>query len=243
MSGAARLRDYRALSFDVYGTLINWESGMLSGLRPLTDRLGTEMAEDRVLEMHARHESSAQAQTPERRYSELLATVYRRCAETLGLTVDWEECERYGAGVGDWPAFDDSAEALAYLQAHYRMIVLSNVDNRSFAGAQEKLGIAWDNVFTAEDIGSYKPAQANYDYLLRGISEMEIAPGALLHTAESMFHDHVPARANGLDNAWIYRRHAKEGFGATMDPGSLAETTFRFTSLAQMAEAHERGDV
>jgi len=239
----AVLRDYTALSFDVYGTLIDWESGMVNGLRPLTDRLPSGMSDDAVLEMHARHESAAQAQTPGRLYSDLLATVYRRCAEELHLAVDWEECERYGANVGNWPDFPDSAEALAYLKQHYRMIVLSNVDNRSFAGAAKKLGIAWDAVFTAEDVGSYKPSQRNFDYLLAGIERMGIEKHKLLHTAESMFHDHVPGRANGLDNAWIYRRHAKKGFGATMDPGKLAETTFRFNSLAEMAEAHESGQL
>lgn len=235
----AGLKEYTALSFDVYGTLIDWESGMITGLRPLTDRLDSELSDDAVLEMHARHESGAQAQTPGRLYSDLLATVYRRCAEELGLDVDWDDCERYGASVPNWPDFPDSADALAYLKQHYRMIVLSNVDNRSFAGAARKLGIAWDGVFTAEDIGSYKPAQRNFDYLLAGIERMGIAKGELLHTAESMFHDHVPARANGLDNAWIFRRHAKTGFGATMDPGQLAETSFRFNSLREMAEAHE----
>lgn len=235
----AGLKEYTTLSFDVYGTLIDWESGMITGLRPLTDRLDSEMSDDAVLEMHARNESGAQAQTPARLYSDILATVYRRCAEELRLDVDWDECERYGASVPDWPDFPDSAEALAYLKQHYRMIVLSNVDNRSFAGAARKLGIAWDSVFTAEDIGSYKPAQRNFDYLLAGIERMGIARGELLHTAESMFHDHVPARANGLDSAWIFRRHAKTGFGATMDPGQPAETSFRFNSLREMAEAHE----
>lgn len=240
-SGGTRgLREYRALSFDVYGTLIDWESGMLAGLRPLTDRLRTQMPDDALLEMHARHESAAQAVTPGRRYPELLATVYRRCAEELGLPVSWEDCERYGASVPHWPAFPDSRDALAYLGQHYRMIVLSNVDNRSFAGSALRLGLAWDAVFTAEDIGSYKPSQRNFDYLLAGIERMGLARSALLHTAESMFHDHVPARANGLDNAWIYRRHARQGFGATMNPGTLAETTFRFDTLQEMAEAHEK---
>ncbi|MCZ7675415.1 MAG: haloacid dehalogenase type II [Roseovarius sp.] len=237
------LRDYYALSFDVYGTLIDWETGILTNLRPLTDRLQTELSADAVLEMHARHESSLQALTPGRRYSDLLTTVYRRCAETLGLAVDWDDCRRYGASVGDWPAFPDSTEALAYLKGHYRMIVLSNTDNASFAGSAAKLGIDWDGVLTAEDIGSYKPAQRNFDCLLDWIQTMGIDKARLLHTAESMFHDHVPARANGLANAWIYRRHAKTGFGATMDPGGLAETTYRFDSLAEMARAHAAGDI
>lgn len=233
------LKDYKALSFDVYGTLIDWETGILENLRPLTDRLPREMSNDAVLELHARCESSQQAQTPGRHYSELLATVYRRFAEICGLAADWDECLRYGASVGNWPAFPDSADALAYLKQHYRMIVLSNVDNRSFAGSAAKLKIDWDAVCTAEDVGAYKPAQTNFDYLLSRLDELGIGKGELLHTAESMFHDHIPARANGLANAWIYRRHAKQGFGATMDPGQLAETTFRFNSLAEMAEAHE----
>ncbi len=235
----AGLQDFSALSFDVYGTLIDWESGMLAGLRPLTDRFDAAMSDDAVLEMHARHESTAQAQTPGRLYSELLATVYRRCAEELGLAVDWEECEHYGASVSSWPAFPDSTEALAYLKQNFRMIVLSNVDNRSFAGSAERLGITWDGVFTAEDIGSYKPAQRNFDYLMAGINRMGIAKSQLLHTAESMFHDHVPAKANGINSAWIFRRHAKQGFGATMDPGNLAKTDFCFNSLREMAEAHQ----
>ncbi|MFY0633284.1 MAG: haloacid dehalogenase type II [Vannielia sp.] len=239
----AVLRDYTALSFDVYGTLIDWESGMLTGLKPLTDQLETEISDDAVLEMHARNESFAQAQTPGRAYSDILATVYRRCAEELGLAADWEACARYGASVPDWPAFEDSAEALAYLKQHYRMIVLSNVDNRSFAGSAKRLKIDWDGVFTAEDVGSYKPNQRNFDYLLAGVARMGLNKSELLHTAESMFHDHVPGRANGLDNAWIYRRHAKQGFGATMDPGDLAETTFRFNSMKEMAEAHESGKI
>ena len=234
---------YAALSFDVYGTLIDWESGMITGLRPLTDRLSDAMPDDALLEMHARHESAAQAQTPGRRYSDILATVYRRCAEEMGLSADWDACAAYGASVPDWPAFPDSAEALAYLKTHYRMIVLSNVDNASFAGSARRLGIDWDGVITAEDVGSYKPAQRNFDYLLAWTRAMGIETAQLLHTAESMFHDHVPGRANGLDNAWIYRRHAKQGFGATMDPGTLAETTFRFDSMAEMAAAHERGDI
>ena len=237
------LKDYSALSFDIYGTVIDWETGIRTNLRPLTDRLPDEMSDDAVLELHARMESFHQAQTPGRPYSELLATVYRRCGEALGLAPDWEECETYGNSVGNWPAFDDSAEALAYLKQHYKMIALSNVDNRSFAGSAQKLGIAWDATYLAEDIGSYKPSQRNFDYMLKMIGDLGVEKSKLLHTAESMFHDHVPGRPNGLDNAWIYRRHAKTGFGATMDPGKLAETTYRFNSLIEMAEAHEKGDI
>lgn len=234
-----KLRDFKVLTFDVYGTLIDWESGMIAGLAPLTDRLGDELSRDAVLETHARHESAQQAQTPGRPYSALLATVYRRIAEEWGLAVGWDECLRYGASVGDWPAFPDSAEALAYLGQHYRLVVLSNVDNASFAASNTRLGVTFDAVYTAEDVGSYKPDDANFDYMLRNLGRMGLAKADILHTAESMFHDHAPANRHGLASAWIHRRHAREGFGATMHPGDMPRHDFRFTGMAEMVAAHQ----
>ncbi|MFD1910915.1 haloacid dehalogenase type II [Halodurantibacterium flavum] len=234
-----KLGDFKALTFDVYGTLIDWESGMVAGLKPLTDRLTQEVSRNAVLETHARHESAQQAQTPGRRYSELLATVYRRIAEEWGLSVTWDECMRYGDSVGNWPAFPDSADALAYLKQHYKLVVLSNVDNRSFAASNDRLGVDFDAVYTAEDVGSFKPNDANFDYMLRNLNSLGLTKPDILHTAESMFHDHKPANRHGLASAWIYRRHADEGFGATMHPGESPSYDFRFNSMAEMAAAHQ----
>lgn len=235
-----KLCDFRALTFDVYGTLIDWESGMVAGLAPLTDRLPVPMTRNAILETHARHESAQQAQTPGRAYSDLLATVYRRIAEEWGLAVSWEECRHYGDSVGDWPAFPDSAEALAYLKKHFKLIVLSNVDNRSFAASNTRLGVDFDAVYTAEDVGSYKPADANFDYMLSNLGALGLAKADILHTAESMFHDHKPANRHGLASAWIYRRHSDEGFGATMHPGETPSYDFRFDSMAAMVSAHQQ---
>ncbi|MFC7704549.1 haloacid dehalogenase type II [Plastorhodobacter daqingensis] len=234
-----KLGDFKALTFDVYGTLIDWESGMVAGLRPLTDRLPQEVSRNAVLETHARQESAQQAQTPGRKYSELLATVYRRIAEEWGPSVTWDDCRRYGESVGNWPAFPDSAEALAYLKQHYKLVVLSNVDNRSFAASNERLGVAFDAVYTAEDIGSYKPHDGNFEYMLRNLRSLGVEKADILHTAESMFHDHKPANRHGLASAWIYRRHSDEGFGATMHPGETPRYDFRFNSMADMAAAHQ----
>ena len=232
------LTDYKALTFDVYGTLIDWETGMVNGLKPLTDKVGG-LTRDTILEAHAFHESTAQKWTPGKPYSQLLATVYKRLAEEWRVQVDWEECLAYGASVKDWPAFEDSADTLAYLREHYKLVVLSNVDNASFAQSNEKLGAPFHMVYTAEDIGSYKPSPRNFDYMLENLHRLGIHKQDILHTAESMFHDHGPANRFGLANCWIYRRHDKEGFGATMHPGDMPKYDMVFNSMAEFAAAHK----
>jgi 2-haloalkanoic acid dehalogenase type II len=235
-----RLTDFKALTFDCYGTLIDWESGIIAALRPLTDRLASPLGRDAILEAHARQESRQQRSTPTKRYSDVLAVVYKRLAEEWGLSADLEECAAYGGTVGDWPAFPDSAEALAYLKQHYKLIILSNVDNRSFARSNARLGVVFDAIYTAEDVGAYKPSSANFEYMLDHLPDLGLARTDILHTAESLFHDHVPAKAHHLATCWIYRRHAQQGFGATMDPGTRPSTEFRVNSLAELAAAHRQ---
>lgn len=237
-----KLSDFKVLTFDCYGTLIDWESGMVAGLKPLTNRIaardGTPPARNAILEAHARQESFHQRQTPAKTYSHLLACVYRRLAEEWGFSVSWEEAMVYGRSVEHWPAFPDSAEALAYLKAHFKLVILSNVDNASFAHSNAKLGVDFDAIYTAEDVGSYKPDDANFDYMIAQLDMLGVTPDQILHTAESMFHDHAPANRHGLRNCWIYRRHADEGFGATMNPGDMPSYDFRFNSMADMVAAH-----
>lgn len=234
-----KLSDFKALTFDCYGTLIDWESGMVEALKPLTAKVGTELSRNQILEAHARHESSQQLQTPAKRYSELLAIVYRRLAEEWGVSVSWEECLAYGNSVPDWPAFHDSAGALQYLKKHYKLVILSNVDNQSFAASNKKLQVEFDAIYTAEDVGSYKPSDRNFEYMLAKLETLGIAKNEILHTAESMFHDHQPANRHGLASCWIYRRFDQEGFGATMNPGDMPKYDFRFNSMADLAKAHQ----
>lgn len=234
-----KLSDFKVLTFDCYGTLIDWETGMVEGLKPLTAQMQRDLSRDEILEAHARHESAQQRATPAMRYSDLLAIVYKRLSEEWGIPADLEACQAYGRSVHDhWPAFPDSAEALAYLKQHYRLVILSNVDNHSFDGSNRRLGVTFDAVYTAEDIGSYKPSDRNFDYMLDKLSGLGIAKSDILHTAESLFHDHNPANRHGLANCWIERRHDQKGHGATMDPGEMPHTDFRFTSMMELAEAH-----
>ena len=235
-----KLSQFKILTFDVYGTLIDWESGMVNALKPLTDQVAVHLSRDDILSAHAHYESTAQRFSPSKKYSELLATVYRRLAEHWKVSVDWEECLTYGRSVPQWPTFDDSAQALGYLKQHFELAVLTNTDNLSFSGSNERLGVAFDSVMTAEDIGSYKPDNRNFEYMLETLAHRGITKDEILHVAESMFHDHQPANQYGLANCWIYRRHNQEGFGATMDPGDMPTVNFTFNSMADLVAAHQQ---
>ncbi|KND57374.1 2-haloalkanoic acid dehalogenase [Candidatus Paraburkholderia schumanniana] len=233
------LTDFDTLTFDCYGTLIDWETGIFEGLRPLLQRVRPAPTRDQVLEAHARHESSQQKYTPAKRYQELLAIVYKRLAEEWGVSHTHEECVAYGRSIRNWPAFEDSANALHYLKQHYKLVILSNVDNESFTHSNAKLQVEFDAIITAEDVGSYKPSARNFEYMIGKLGERGIRKEKILHTAESLFHDHKPANKFGLTSCWIYRRHAQPGFGATMDSGSQPKIDFRFNSMADLVRAHQ----
>jgi len=235
-----KLTDFNTLTFDCYGTLIDWESGIFAALQPLLTKSGNALARDAALEAFARHESAQERETPDMIYSGVLAQVHARLAREWGVAGDAASDRRFGASVPDWPAFADSPAALAYLKQHYKLVILSNVDRVSFAGSNRRLGVEFDAIHTAQDIGSYKPDPRNFRYMLARLAQRGIGPAQILHTAQSLFHDHAPAKEAGLASCWIDRRHAAAGWGATMPPPANAAYDFRFTSLAAMADAHRK---
>ena len=235
-----RLTDFEVLSFDCYGTLIDWESGISKYLRPLTRKITPQPSHDEILNAHAQLESAQQKETPQMLYRDVLASVYEELARKWGVSVGREECERYGRSVGEWEPFEDTVDALRYLKEHFRLVILSNVDNENFAATNKKLGVRFDAIFTAEDIGSYKPSGRNFEHMLGELASRGFAREQILHTAESLFHDIGPAKRLGISTCWIHRRHGKEGFGATMDPGEVPRHDFRFTSLGELAREHRK---
>jgi 2-haloacid dehalogenase/putative hydrolase of the HAD superfamily len=235
-----KLGDFRALTFDCYGTLIDWETGILTGLRPLAAKTGGGNSDDAILETFARHEAAQEAETPDMIYSKLLSTVHGRIAKEWGVAGNAEDDARFGASVPDWPAFPDSAEALRYLKQHFKLGILSNVDRESFKGSNKRLGVAFDWIMTAQDIGSYKPSLRNFEFMIDTLKKAGVEKGQILHTAESLFHDHVPGNQMGLASCRVFRRHDTEGFCATSMPAEMPRIDFRFNSLAEMAEAHRR---
>jgi 2-haloalkanoic acid dehalogenase type II len=234
-----KLTDFRVLTFDCYGTLIDWESGIHTALQPLLVRTGRQISREALLELFGRHESAQEAETPGMIYSQLLGVVHQRLAVELGVASTVEENRAFGASVPAWPVFADTVSALQYLQKYYKLVILSNVDRESFKGSNAKLGVTFDAIYTAQDVGSYKPDPANFRYLLEHLAARGHQPGEILHTAQSLFHDHAPAQAIGLATAWIDRRQDLPGGGATPPPPAGAVYDFRFASLAAMMTAHQ----
>lgn len=230
-----RLSDFKALSFDCYGTLIDWETGLVEALHSLRENGASG---EEILEAYGPIEHEIEVEQPGLPYSQLLERVHERLSDRFGVEPDEVEAAKFGASVGDWPAFPDSAEALRYLKQHFKLIILSNVDRLSFAGSNARLGVGFDHIFTAQDIGSYKPDLRNFEYLLSHLAADGIEKGELLHVAQSLFHDHVPANRMGIASAWIDRRAGKAGGGATVTPDPMPHYDFRFTSLGELAEAH-----
>lgn len=243
-----RLTDFKVLTFDCYGTLIDWESGIWDALQPLLASSGRrDVTRALALEAYSELEHQQEAETPALPYPEVLSRVHAAFAKRFELESDSELDALFGRSVGHWPAFPDTADALRYLKTRYRLVILSNVDRASFFESNQKLGVSFDAVYTAQDIGSYKPSPANFDYLLRCLqSEHGLEPTDVLHTAQSLFHDHVPARAIGLATAWIDRQRLSGGgsWGATLKLDALPETDCIFFSMGEMADAvrRETGD-
>jgi 2-haloalkanoic acid dehalogenase type II len=236
---AVRLADFDALTFDCYGTLIDWESGIVTALQSLLARVTQPPTRDAVLESFARHETRLEKANPQMLYRELLTQVHDALADDWGVATNAAESRRFGGSVGDWPAFDDTQAALRYLQLHYRLIILSNVDRESFRKSNNRLGVTFDAICTAEDVGSYKPDPRNFAFMIEQLATMGIARSRILHTAQSLFHDHAPANDAGIASAWIDRRHDASGWGATSAPPVGVHYDFRFTSLAAMVQAHQ----
>ena len=226
-----------ALSFDCYGTLIDWETGIATELRAWADRVGVAASDDELLAVFARIESTVQEEQPTALYPDVLAETLRRIGSRHSVDVSDGDAGDFGASVGRWPAFPDSAESLARLKERFRLIILSNVDRRSFAASNERLGAEFDLIVTAQDVGAYKPSPRSFPALLERIGSIGVTRDRLVHVAQSLFHDHVPAKREGLTTVWIDRRGARGGTGATPAPSEAVSPDWRFVSLAGFADA------
>ncbi|NUR06820.1 MAG: HAD-IA family hydrolase [Nocardioidaceae bacterium] len=234
------LTSYRAVSFDCYGTLIDWEAGIAAVLSPWAREQGLERSDEDLLLAYADNEAAVERETPAASYPEVLASAFRRTGEVLGRPVNEGWATRLGGSVPDWPAFPDSADALARLAKHYRLVILSNVHREGFAGSNRRLHGDFAAVITAEDVGAYKPAENHFRALDRTLPELGVERPQLLHVAQSLFHDHVPAKREGLPSVWINRRHDRPGWGATPEPSGDWSYAAEYPSMAAFADAVDR---
>lgn len=254
-----KLSDFTALTFDCYGTLIDWESGIYTALTPMLARAGVnwsqpsgaaptartgvsrsnaDLSRNAVLQGFARLEPRQQAMTPEMIYPDVLAQVHKQLAIEWDVAQDPVEASAFGASIAQWPPFPDTIQALRYLKQHFRLVILSNIDRTSFQATNQRLGVTFDAVYTAQDIGSYKPDRRNFGYLLDRMQEQGVPKAKILHVAQSLFHDHVPANALGLRSAWIDRRQDPANGGATAPVPADVHFDFQFPTLGALAEAH-----
>jgi 2-haloacid dehalogenase len=226
---------FEALTFDCYGTLIDWEAGLSAAFRPVLAGHGIRAADEDVLERFSRHENRIES-GPYLRYRDVLAETLRAVLDEFGATPTDEEARTFGGSVVDWPPFPDSAAALALLKRRFRLGVLTNCDDDLFAASNRRLGVEFDWIVTAQQVGSYKPSEANFQALF---ARLGLPRERILHVAQSLFHDHVPARRLGLTSVWIDRRHGREGTGATPATTEAAPAA-SFPSMAAFADAATR---
>jgi 2-haloacid dehalogenase len=223
---------FEALTFDCYGTLIDWEQGILAALgRLLAGRSSRLPADQTLLRLFARLESEAES-GPFRSYRMVLTEVALGFGRELGVAIDEEQAEEFASSVATWPPFADSTPALRALATRYRLAVVSNVDDDLFAGSAALLGVDFEHVVTAQQVHGYKPGHEHFHEVVRRLA---LEKDRILHVAQSLFHDIAPARELGLTSVWVRRRSGRAGGGAT--PPAAAKPDMEVPDLASLVTA------
>lgn len=219
-----RPQDYRVLTFDCYGTLVDWGSGIIASLRPMLARCEIRASDEVLLNLFG--ELEPQVQSGGGRYAEVLQEVLHRMGRRLGFTPSREDREGFAHSVGDWAPFADTVEALSRLGDRFDLAIISNVDNDLFARTNRRLGVSFAHVITAQDVGLYKPDRAMFEAAFTALG----GKSGVLHVAQSLFHDIAPAGALGLDTVWIRRDH---NAARVVD----AQPTWSYADLGDFADA------
>jgi len=222
---------FTTISFDCYGTLIDWESGILPVLRTLLGNHGQSLPDAALLELYGEFEAEAES-GPYQSYRDVLQAVVRAFANRLHFEASSAEIRSLGESVRAWPPFPDTVRALRELQKRYKLAVISNIDGDLFAETRKHLGVEFDGVITAERARSYKPSINNFQIALRTLA---LSPDRLLHAAQSIYHDVVPARSLGISTVWVNRKSARPGVGAVR--ASLGKPDLEVPDLASLAAA------
>ncbi|MGB6384099.1 MAG: haloacid dehalogenase type II [Terriglobales bacterium] len=227
---------FSTISFDCYGTLIDWESGILPTLRAVLANHGQTLLDAAILELYGEFEAEAESGSY-RSYRDVLQSVVRAFADHLNFAASSAEIHSLHESVGAWRPFPDTVCALRELQKRFKLAIISNIDDDLFAETREHLRVEFDGVITAEQAKSYKPSINNFQMAL---SALAISPEQLLHAAQSVYHDVVPARSLGIATVWVNRKSARPGIGAVRDSGALdskKQADMDVPDLASLAKA------
>lgn len=201
---------FSTVSFDCYGTLVNWEAGILPALHGVLSRNGQSLGDASILELYGEFEAEAES-GPYRRYREVLQSVVRSFGERLGFEPGSDDLRSLSESVPAWPPFSDTVAALGQLKKRYKLAIISNIDDDLFAQTRKHLGVEFDAVITAEHARSYKPSTTNFELALRALN---LSPDRLLHAGQSIYHDVIPAQSLGISTVWVNRKSARPGVGA-----------------------------
>ncbi|MGE0714601.1 MAG: HAD-IA family hydrolase [Alphaproteobacteria bacterium] len=227
------LDSYTAITFDCYGTLIDWETGIADLVRPWLAADGSPVPPDLVVTAFALMQARHQQVRPALLYPEVLRRSWRDIESTFGWPERPERAEAFAASVGDWPPFPDTVAALRRLGHGRSLAILSNVDNASLARTLVRLEVPFALTVTAEDVGAYKPADPHFERAIALLAARGIGREAILHVAQSRHHDVAPGRRHGLATVWVNRRHGRPGTGATL--AADAEPDLTVLSLEELA--------
>lgn len=221
---------FECLTFDCYGTLIDWETGILSALKPILANHHRDVPDNTLLELYGAFESQIES-GEYMSYRHVLQRVTQRLAARLSFPLYDGEIDALPNSLKDWPPFPDTVAALKRLKTRYRLAIISNTDDDFFTETAKRLEVQFDNVITAQQVRSYKPSHNNFR---RALDEINLPTDKVLHCAQSLFHDIVPAKALGIANVWVNRRAGKTGAGATHPAEAQPDLTV--TSLKELAE-------
>lgn len=227
---------FTTISFDCYGTLIDWESGILPVLRAVLANHGLEnhgqsLPDAALLELYGEFEAEAES-GPYQSYRNVLQSVMRAFAGRLHFEASSAEIRSLHESVHAWPPFPDTVAALRKLKKRYKLVVISNIDDDLFAQTRKHLDVEFDGVITAEQARSYKPSLNNFQMALRSLA---LSPDRLLHAGQSVYHDVVPARSLGISTVWVNRKSARPGVGAVR--ASAGRPDLEVPDLASLATA------
>lgn len=227
---AMPLDSIRLITFDCYGTLIDWETGMLRALRPLFSRAERSISDAEILEQYGEAEAELEL-GPYLRYHDVLSQAAQRVGQRLGVEISDQEGREFADSLAQWDPFPDTVAALQALARKFRLGIISNIDDDLFAFSKPKLQVAFEVVVTAEQVRSYKPSLRNFGEVMRRTG---ISKEAWLHAGQSIYHDVVPARQIGIESVWVNRPSARPGAGAAKK--AIAQPKYQVSSVAELAE-------
>ena len=227
-----QLHEFNTLTFDVVGTLIDFEKGILEWFRPtLTDR-GVQRTDEEILMTFAVCEDRYQREAPDKPFTAMLPLIYRDMAARWDIDARDDEGRAFQQSIQSWPAFPDTVPSLNELKNRYRLVAVTNADAWALKHMSATMDDPFDERITCDEVGVNKPSPRVFEYVLEKLAPLGVGKKDILHTAQSQYHDIVPATELGFSTMWIERRHGKGSFGATPKPERVAEPTFHATSMA-----------